>query len=161
MIGKLISRYSKQQWFRMDQLLNAALADVISADAHFQLSQAKAWRDFGHSLAEFSQVPPAEREDLATSLSRLENLGLVEVSITLPLEAYKPNLFLRVWLWFRKVFGSQLPDTVDQFRLTKPDRQQDLEVCIKVQRGERGKWEVSTSQQTSDSLNNSTPMTAA
>lgn len=142
-LGKLIGKSQPKTWFRLDQLLESVLADAISADANFQLTQVQAWRDFGHALAEFGQIPTVDRIDLAVGFGRQENLGLSELSVSLPVQVYSPGWWRRAWWGIVRIFGGTVPSPEQRFRLARAGNRGVIELCIKASRTQQGRWTVS------------------
>lgn len=135
-----------REWFRLDHLLDSVLADVVAADANFQLTQAAAWRDFSKSVNELSQMPTVQDIDLSVGFGRLENLGLSELSVDLPLEVFTPGLFRRTWWGLIKLFGVQSPEFGERFRLAKTAKHAELTLHVKAKRNALGRWEIAESE---------------
>lgn len=141
-LNDLLSHNSEHKWFTLDQLIESVIADVVSADANFQLTQAQAWRDFGKSLNEFSQIPIVDQIDFSVGFGRLENLGIQELSVELPLEMYHPGFFRKAWWGFLAVFGRKITNTNERFKLAKAGNKGVVELNIKVKRDQHGHWKV-------------------
>lgn len=132
----------KKAWFRLDQLLDSVLADVVAADAHFQLTQTEAWGDFGRALNELNDLPMVEQVDLAVGFGRLENLGLSELSVSLPLEVYRPGWLHRRWWGIIRLFGGKVPPNEERFRLAEPGVRGVIELQVAARRDNLGRWTV-------------------
>ncbi len=141
-LGKLIVERSARSWFRLDQLLDSVLADVVAADANFQLTQAQAWRDFGDSLAELGRIPTVDRVDFSLGFGRLEYLGLSELAVSLPLEVYRPGRLRRAWWGFVRLLGGSVPAKDQRYRLAGPKSAHVIELNVKARRNEQGRWTV-------------------
>lgn len=137
-----MARRRPQAWFRLDQLLDSVLADVVAADANFQLTQVQAWRDFGNAMAEFGQIPVVDRVDFSVGFGRLENLGLSELSVSLPLEVYRPGWLHRTWWGVIKLFGARVPSADERYRLARSGNRAVIELSVKARRNEYGRWTV-------------------
>ncbi|SMF13625.1 hypothetical protein SAMN02745866_00857 [Alteromonadaceae bacterium Bs31] len=135
-------------WFSLDQIIESVLADVIAADANFQLTQTKAWSEFSKSLNELQQIPTIDSIDLGLGFGRLENLGLSELSINLPLEAYRPNWFKRSWWGLMRLFVDP-PDKDQHFRVVNGRARNVIEMQIKARRNDQGGWTIDKEANTS------------
>lgn len=141
----LLDKAGNQSWFRLDQLIEAVLADVIAADANFQLTQAKAWSDFSASLNELNQLSNVERIELGVGFGRLENLGLSELSVSLPLEVYRPGWLRRCWWGAIRLFGGKGPGD-RRFRVAERGSGAVMELLIKARRDAAGRWTVESQE---------------
>lgn len=130
-----------KSWFRLEQLLESVLADVIAADANFQLTQTKAWSDFSASLNELNNLPMVEKVELGLGFGRLENLGLSELSVSLPLEVYRPGWLRRCWWGVIRLFGRKVA-TEERFRLAHGSSGPVLELQVKARRDAAGHWTI-------------------
>lgn len=138
--GRVLTSGAGREWFELPHLLESALADVISADANFQLTQTMAWRDFGNSLAEFTQLPAEERPELAAGFGRLENLGMTEVRLSLQLEVNQPG-WLRRQIWrVRKWLKRPTPPPGHRYRLAPPGRGSSVRLDVVVSRDSQGRY---------------------
>jgi hypothetical protein len=143
-VGKAIVAQTNKGWFELQDIIDAMLADIVSTDANFQLTQAQAWRDFADSINEYNQVPAAFREDLVEGLGRLENLGIQELSVKLPLERYSPGFLRRLWWSIKALFGFSKQENVQLYRLSKQGKKGVIELTVMACRQQSGKWEVSS-----------------
>ena len=134
---------SSQRWFQLGDLMDSVLADVVAADANFQLTQAEAWGRFGKAISDLGSVPMIDKLDFSVGFGRLENLGLSELSISLPLEVYKPGLIKRLWWGVVHIFGYKKPSQNERFRLASSGNKGIIELQIKAKRDEYGHWSVS------------------
>jgi hypothetical protein len=132
----------KQGWFQLDEIMQSVLADAISVDANFQLTQTQAWRDFGRSLQSQSGVAGIAPPDLAQGIGRLNNLGVAEISVQLPVELYRPNVFIRLWQFLRGLFSNQKPTLEPKYRLAS-NKKEAFEIKIVARRDEQGRWATS------------------
>lgn len=135
---------SARAWHSLDDIVASALAEVIEADAHFQLSQTQAWNEFSDNIKSLSDHPSLQMLDFSVGFGRLENLAINELSIDLALDRYQPNFFLRRWWGILKVIG-KAPEAsrTTQYRLSRraAGAQNRIEFSIKVKRNEYGHWE--------------------
>lgn len=137
--------HHNRQWCALDEIIQAALADVIRADAQFQLKQAEAWQQFSDSVKELSNNPMLQSIDLSVGFGRLENLALNELDISLGLDVDNPSLTKRMWWGFIKFFGFKPEKKPTQYRLSQhpPGWKNRVEFKLKLTRNETGKWETS------------------
>jgi len=144
-LNALLSRNDKRQWHNLDTIVQSALADVISADANFQLSQGEAWRQFNESLQTVSDNPLLKAMDFSVGFGRLENLAINEISVQLPVEVYKPSVLKRFWWGVLKWVGKPPQKNESQFRLSRDasGAANRIEIAIKVTRDEQGRWQAS------------------
>lgn len=141
-LGKLMVRSGSQSWFRLEQLLESVLADVVAVDANFQLTQVQAWHDFGSNLVEFENSPAAELADYSAGFGRLQNLGLSELSVTLPLEVYHPGWWRRAWWGVIQLFGAKVPPADERYRLASDNTRAVIELSVRAWRTENGNWHI-------------------
>ena len=136
-------------WFSLDDIVQSALADVIHADAHFQLTQGAAWQQFGDSLRELSDNPLLKTLDVSVGFGRLENLAINELTVQLPLDVYRPSWLRRRWWGVLKVFGGETPSGERQYRLSRaaPGAANRIELAIKVSRDANGRWRVNPEEE--------------
>ncbi len=133
----------RRQWFTLDELLSAVLADVIATDANFQLAQAAAWRGFARSVNELHKVPQITAADISVGFGRLENLGLNELDLDLDLERFTPGWIRRCWWGFLfLVFRVAPKPRPARFRLTRASGRAGVRLRIKVRRNRQGNWEI-------------------
>ncbi|WP_333607155.1 hypothetical protein [Arsukibacterium sp.] len=147
-LGILLSRPQRQGWFCLQQLLDSVLADVVTADAQFQLTQVAAWRDFSGQLQQLEQLTDVDAIDLAISLGRLEHLGITELSITVPLQQYQPAWWQRCWWWFKQLFGARVPTTSERYRLADSNSSAVMAMSVTARRSEQGRWVVDNQTKT-------------
>ncbi len=138
--GRVLTKGAGRAWFELPHLLESAQADVISADANFQLTQTQAWRDFGNSLAEFTQLPAEEWSELAAGFGRLENLGMTEVRLSLQLEVDQPGWFRRQVWRIGKWLKRSTPPPGERYRLARPGCGSALRLEVVVSRDGQGRY---------------------
>lgn len=143
-LGKSIAAQSNSGWFELQDIIDAMLADVVSADANFQLTQAQAWKDFTNSVNDFKQIPAEYREDLVAGLGRLENLGIERLSLSLPLEMYTPSFFRRILWVIKAFFGFSRKQNAQLYRLSTQGKKGVIELKVIASRQQFGKWNVSS-----------------
>ena len=141
-MGRLLAAGERSSWFTLDDLVESVLADVVEADANFQLTQAAAWREFGKAINEFGRLPTVERVDFAVGFGRLENLGLSDLSVQLPLEVYRAGWLRRCWWGLIKLFGARVPPREERYRLAADGNRGVIELTIKARRDGQGRWTV-------------------
>lgn len=104
-------------------LLTAIEAEVVEADARFQLLQANAWSAAGRG------------RPLLEGYDRLANLGLVQLSVTMALVTVRVPWWRRLCHWLFRL----APEP--GFRLaTDPNEPSALRVTVTFARDEQGRW---------------------
>jgi hypothetical protein len=145
MLSRTFAKQYKEEWFTLDELLSSVLADVTSADANFQLTQTKAWQDFTYSISDFSSRTDVSASELAAGFGRLENLGIQNMSFSLPLILYQPSMLKRFWWLIMRTLGKELAPSEAKYKIARKQAQRALiQVQINAVRQRNGKWEVSS-----------------
>jgi hypothetical protein len=145
MLSRTFAKQYKEEWFTLQELVSSVLADVTSADANFQLTQTEAWQDFSHSIGDFSSRTDVSASELAAGLGRLENLGIQNMSFSLPLILYQPGMIKRLWWLLIRAFGKELAPSEAKYKIARKQGQSALiQVQINVVRQRNGQWEVSS-----------------
>ena len=144
-MSHFFSSRGSSTWHSLDDIVQSALADVISADALFQLRQAEAWTQFSDNIRSLSSNPLLQTIDLSVGFGRLENLAMQEVTITLDLEVYHESLWAKTWWGCLSIFGVKKETQGDKvYRLSKPSSGSGnrLELALKLKRDQYGQWQV-------------------
>jgi hypothetical protein len=142
-IDNVIISSSSRSWFKLGDLMDSMLADVIAVDANFQLTQAEAWGRFSKAVSDLGTIPMIDQLDFSVGFGRLENLGLSELSISVPLEIYRPGWMKRLWWGVLRIFGRKTVTSDERFRLARSGNKGIIELQIKARRDEYGHWAVS------------------
>lgn len=129
-----------QEWFSLDELVDALLSDAIGADARFQLAQAAAWQTFAAELNR--QGAALGHSELAAGWGRQANLGMDRLSLQLALELYRPPWWRRVARWIKTLLGKAPPPRPAKYRLAC-GRGPHLQLSLVAARSPEGRWQVS------------------
>jgi len=104
-------------------LLMAIEAEVLAADARFQLQQANAWCTVQHG------------RPLLEGYDRLANLGLVQLTMSMALVAVRGRWWQRLYHWFIGL------EPEPRFRLaTEQNEPSALRITVAYARDAQGRW---------------------
>jgi hypothetical protein len=139
-LEQLLATDPRPGWFSLEQLCDALLAEAVSADARFQLTQAAAWQSF---QVEFNRRGATlGSSDLGAGFGRQANLGLDRLSLELVLELYRPPWWRRCWDWLMRLFGYRMAVRPARYRLVVGRGGRALRLTLQATRSGAGRWQV-------------------
>ncbi|WP_210397039.1 hypothetical protein [Motiliproteus sediminis] len=140
-LESVLSIDPRRRWLSLEEVTDALLADVISADARFQLAQAAAWKSFAAELNHRGAA--LGHGDLAAGWGRQANLGMDRLSLGLTLELYRPPWWQRLWLWMTTLIGRKPPPRPAKYRLAGAGAGAPvLQLTLVATRTAEGRWRV-------------------
>lgn len=143
-LSHFLSGAKGRRWFSLEELVQAVLEHLTSADAAFQMRQRETWKKIAAAFTPLDRLEQLGGLEFVAGLDRFENLGLSEFEIQI---CVRRRRFARFRRAVRRIFGDAGQPEEEEYRLKNSGRWGGgIQVRVAARRSPAGSWHIDSSR---------------